>query len=314
MLQKPWLWGLLVSILLATSCIIIFWPFSEHSTMFPLLVLWITSAVIIVYVSCVPDHLQRLAKTERLEKRNRAIVDALPDMVFIINREGRYIDFNASADYHNLVNPEQFLSKKVSDFLSPSLAAETMAYIENVLQCGEPSIHYYRLEVGEQSRSYESRYVLHGKDDVMVLVRDVTDMKKIEQRLRESESKYRTLVDLATDGIFIANFQGNILVVNPAGCKLSQYTETELLKMRFHDLAVAEELMIMPFKLAEIASGKTVTAERKMKGKDGRIIDVEVAARLIAPNKVLSFVRDITERKQAENELLRSKEHLRQLT
>ncbi|TMI68964.1 MAG: PAS domain S-box protein [Bacteroidetes bacterium] len=321
LLRKRWFWGLLIFVLLASACVFIFWPFNEHkpgkpvfTTMFPLLVLWLTSAVIIVYVSCVPNHLQQLAKADIQEKRNRAIVNALPDMVFIIDRQGRYMDFSAPAYYQNLVNPEQFLLKKVSDFLSPSLAAETIGYIEKVLRSGESCIHYYRLEVGDQSRSYESRYVPHGKDDVMVLVRDVTEMKKIEQRLRESESKYRTLVDLATDGIFIANFHGNILVVNPAGCKLLQYTETELLAMRFHDLAVAEELLIMPFKLAEITSGKTITAERKMKRKDGRVVDVEVSAKLIAPNKILSFVRDITERKQAENELLRSREQLRQLT
>jgi PAS domain S-box-containing protein len=321
LLRKRWFWALLIFILLASCCVFVFLPFSEHqpiklvfATGFPLLMLWATSAVLIIYVSCVPNHLQRLVKADIQAKRNSAIIDALPDMVFIITREGRYIDFIASVYYQNLVSPEQFLLKKVSDFLSPSLAAETIGYIEKVLQSGESCIHYYRLEVGDQSRSYESRYVPHGKDDVMALVRDVTEMKKTEQRLRESESKYRTLVDLATDGIFIANFQGYILVVNPAGCKLLQYTETELLKMRFHDLAVAEELLIMPFKLAEIASGKTITAERKLKRKDGRVIDVEIAARLIAPNKVLSFVRDITERKQAETELLRSREQLRQLT
>src|SRR6185503_20486352 len=93
-----------------------------------------------------------------------------------------------------------------------------------------------------------------------------------------------------------------------------QYTEDELLKMRFHDLAVADDLKVMPFKLAEIASGLTVTSERKMKRKDGQVIDVEIAARIIAPNRFLAFVRDISERKKAEQELLKSRESLRQLT
>src|SRR5262249_11116304 len=134
-----------------------------------------------------------------------------------------------------------------------------------------------------------------------------------EQRIRESEYKYRTLVEQGTDSIFIGNFQGHILAVNPAGCQLSQYDEQELLRMRFHDLADADELKTRPFMVAEIIAGDTSTTERRMRRKDGQMIDVEMSVRMIAPNRVLAFLRDITERKKAVNELISSTEYLRQL-
>ena len=206
------------------------------------------------------------------------------------------------------------LSRKISDFLSESLAQETMGHIEKVLATGESFTHSYQLEVDDCIRSYESRFVPHDENAVMVLVRDTTDQKQKEQMILESECKYRTLVEQASDTIFIASLQGNFLVVNPAGCRMSQYSEKELLSMRFHDLALEDELMIKPFQLAEIASGMTIVSERKMKRKDGKVIDVEVSARLIAPNRLLAFVRDISERKKAEKELINSRENLRQLT
>jgi len=310
---------------LASACVFIFWPFTVYKSAndltvicVPVLAVWIVTIVIIVYVSRAPGHLQtprvlQFAAIEKSEIRNKAIVSALPDMVFIIDRDGQYIDFNIPASQQELVNPNNFLLKKVSDFLSESLAAQTMNYIHRVLETGESFNHYYQVEVADELRCYESRFVPHSKDDVMVLVRDTTEMKNTEQKIRESENKYRTMFEQGAESIFIGTFQGNFLLVNPAGCQISQYTEAELLTMRFHDLVDADDLKARPFQLAEIASGKTIISERRMKRKDGQMIDVELSSRMIAPNRLLVFVRDITERKKTQHELLASREHLRQL-
>lgn len=324
-LLKPWFWGSMTFILLFTTSLIAFWhipdqPIRQPLTLVVLLaIVWLTSFMVIAFLSRKPNRLQRstlkrLSELEKKEKRNTAIINSLPDMVFIVDRDGRYIDYNISATQQKLVSPDNFLLKKISDFLSESLACETMSYIHQVLETGEAFTHSYQLEVDDRIRSYESRFVPHDKNDVMVLVRDTTDMKSKEQQILESECKYRTLVEQASDTIFIANLQGNFLVVNPAGCRMSQYAENELLKMRFHDLALADELVVRPFQLAEIASGKTIVSERKMRRKDGRVVDVEISARLIGPNRLLAFVRDVSERKRTEQELISSRENLRQLT
>jgi PAS domain S-box-containing protein len=146
------------------------------------------------------------------------------------------------------------------------------------------------------------------------LDRIATEAKNAEQRIRDSEVKYRTLVEQATDGIFIADFGGNFLVINPAGCRLSQYSEAKLMTMRVQDLVIADELNSTPFAFDEIATGITTTSERKMRRKDGEIIDVEISANIIAPDRFLAFVRDISKRKKAENELVKSREDLRLLS
>jgi len=326
LLAKPWIPALFISLLLASACFCIAWLLNDNrfpgtviSIGLPVLMLCAVGTTLLLYKSQTPTRVQKLvldrtAELDKSEQRNKAIVNALPDMVLVIDRDGRYTDFTNPPGYPTLADPGYFISRKVSDILPGPLAREAMTYIEKVLQTGKISSHSYQIEIDGVIRSYESRYVPYRKDDVMVLVRDTTESKLAEQRTTESEYQYRTLVEQATDSIFIANFQGSFLVVNPAACKMSAYTEEELLGMRFHDLVIPDELKAMPFRLADIASGKTLTSERKIRTKDGRIIDVEIAARITAPNSFLAFVRDITERKNAENELLKSRESLRMLT
>ncbi|MEI9912483.1 MAG: PAS domain S-box protein [Bacteroidota bacterium] len=277
------------------------------------LTLSIIGGIFAMYASKTPARLQNLVmeRTRELkisEQRNKNIVNALPDMVFIIDREGRYIDFHNPLVHQNAVVPDKIISKKVPDIFPAPLATEVMTYLDKVLQTGEIASHSYEMEVDGKIRNYESRYVPHRKDDVLVLVRDTTQAKKAEQLIKESEEKYRTLVEQATDAIFIACFQGSFIVVNPAACKLSQYTEEELLTMRAHDLVTASELKTNPFKMDEIAAGKTVTSERKLLRKDGELVEVEVTAKIIGPDRFLAFVRDITSRKKAETEIKKTNE------
>lgn len=282
-------------------------------------VLSVIGGLFAVFLGKTPARLQKLvllktAELDKSEKRNKAIVNAFPDMVFVIDREGRFADFSNPMEQKTLMPKEQFIGKKVTQVMPPGLAEEMLANLEKVFVLRQIIEHSYQLPLGNEIHYYEARYIPQGKDDVLVLVRDVTQTKKAEQRIKESEVKYRTLVEQASDGIFIATFTGNFVVVNPAGCKLSQYTEDELMKMRMHDLTPAEDLQKMPFKLEELLAGKTATSERKLKRKDGQLIDVEISAKIIAPDRFLSFVRDISERKKAENELHKSREDLRQLS
>ncbi|HEY6503764.1 MAG TPA: PAS domain S-box protein [Chitinophagaceae bacterium] len=283
------------------------------------LMLSVTGGLFAAYLGKTPARLQQLvllktAELDKSEKRNKTIVNALPDLVFLIDAEGRYIDYNNPIDQKDLVPKEELIGKKIMEILPPGLAEEIMSNIEKALVSRQVVTHSYQMQVDNELLDYEARYIPQGKDVVLVLVRNVTGIKKAEERIRESEVKYRTLVEQASDGIFIANFRGEFLVVNPAGCRLSQYSEEELLKMRANELTVQAELQRIPFKFEEILSGKTSTTERKLKRKDGTLLDVEISARIIAPDRFLAFVRDISERKKAENELRRSREDLRLLS
>lgn len=292
------------------------------SAMIPLLmlalILSVTTAVFAVHLSKMPARLEKLVavQTEELEKKerkNRAILNALPDTYSVLDRNGYFIEFSLPRGLEKITR-EEVISKHLADVLPEGIAAEAMIYLQKAISSGEVLTHRFQVSGRTQLRSYEARYVAQTQNEVLVLVRDTTESRIAEEKLKESEVKYRTLVEQAADGIFIADFRGNFIIVNPAGCRMSQYTEEELYRMRIHDLAIASETNAMPFKFAEILEGKVAMSERKLLRKDGSVLDVEIIAKIIAPDRFLCFIRDISERKKVERELIRSRENLRELS
>ena len=140
---------------------------------------------------------------------------------------------------------------------------------------------------------------------------DSTESKKAEEAIRLSEEKYRTLVEQASDAIFIADSEGRFITVNTSACRLSQYSETELLNMSIYDFVISEDLQKNPFQFDMLKQNKTVIAERIMKRQDGSTLLIEVNAKLLTDGRLLAFVRDISDRKKAEQALKESENHLR---
>lgn len=283
------------------------------------LVLSIISGVFAYHRSKLPARLNQLAmeRTVELRKsldRNRAIVNAMPDMMFVINSQDEFVDYNNPMQHHTLLPPEKFLGRKVSEIMPPELVKESVQLKEEVLKDQRVATQQYTMDVDGSKRYFEARYAPYSSSEVLILVRDITDSAMAEERIRESEIRYRTLVEQAGDAILIADLEGKILVANPAASRISQFDTEELLAKKLHDLTTADQLREMPFKIPELVTGVTVTSERKLVRKDGSIIDVEVTAKLVTSDRFLAFVRDISERKQFEEELLKSREDLRKLS
>lgn len=165
---------------------------------------------------------------------------------------------------------------------------------------------------------YDRTYILRNEKAKPVRLigsmMDISERKKVEKALQQSEEKYRTLVEQATDGIFIADQTGRFHIVNTAGLIMSGYSFKELRNMTIYDLVEPEDLKTNPFRFAEMRSVKGIRAERKMLCKDGSITDVEVNAKLLSDDRFLAFIRDITDRKKAEEELKTSYRSIRKLT
>ncbi len=153
----------------------------------------------------------------------------------------------------------------------------------------------------------------------LALTRTIIERKQIEEALRESEKKYRTLVTQSPDAIFVVDLQGTFLAVNKAMCERLKYSEGEFLSMKIWDIVPEKYVDLHKKRLADILRGEAPNeaAEYVVRGKDEKMHYVEVlSAPYFRENEVIGFqgiARDITERKRAEEALRKSEERYRSI-
>jgi len=145
------------------------------------------------------------------------------------------------------------------------------------------------------------------------IIQDITDRKRSEETLRRSEEKYRRLLELAPDAFFQGDSMGNFITFNDKAIQLTGFSKEELLHMNMSDLFSEKTLNNEPLRYDLLNSGNTIITERKIRRKSGELIDVEMNSKAMPDDTYQSFLRDITERKRAEEILIESEIRLREL-
>jgi PAS domain S-box-containing protein len=130
-----------------------------------------------------------------------------------------------------------------------------------------------------------------------------------QKALRESEARYRHVLEQASDGIVLAQDDGRLIMVNQRACEMLEYTESELLQHRLTELYAPGELERLPPAWDQLSRTSVVLRERRLMRSDGSSLDAELSVRRTEEGLVQATIRDITERRRAE-EALRSEHAL----
>src|SRR5262249_1444901 len=121
-----------------------------------------------------------LATVQRVEARNRALLDAIPDLMIRVTRDGTYLDVRTD-DPSALLRPaEQLLGANIRDARPPDVLEPVLARVQRALETGAPSTVEYELTIGGVPRWRESRMVPSGGGEVVTIVRDFTEQRRAE--------------------------------------------------------------------------------------------------------------------------------------
>lgn len=261
---------------------------------------------------CILMTLRDISERKRMEdalrsseQKTQAMLSAIPDRIFVLDGRGNYLSI------HTPNTPEMdIIGKNLRDRLPPDVAATAMVSIRTALQNGKLQVFEYSLEERQELRSYEARIVPNGMRQVLAIVRDITEQKQAEARLRQTEQRYRSLVEQLSAMIYIDNRDedSTCLYVSRQVEDIFGYTPEEWLStprcwlncIHPDDRAGVEEQHLHCNE-----TGEDFWAEYRILTRTGRLAWVEDHARL-TPNQDdemlfwQGLITDITPRKRSE--------------
>ena len=149
--------------------------------------------------------------------------------------------------------------------------------------------------------------VAGGRTLLFSVINDVTERKRVEERLHESEKRYRALFERAGDCIYIVDAEGErpgqIVSANPAAAEMHGYTVEEMLSLNIAELDTPESAKKLKARIERVLKGETVKEETTHRRKDGTVFPLEINARLLelgSHKYALAIDRDITDRREMD--------------
>jgi PAS domain S-box-containing protein len=246
----------------------------------------------------------------RSENRLRTIIETEPECVKVLGMDGSLMEMNpAGLSMIEADSLEQVRGKTVYEYIAPEHRTDFVALTERVLHGGSGTLEFELVGL-KGTRRWLDTHAVPLRDargeiaGLLAITRDITERKKNEEALRQSERLYRAVIEQATENIFLVDVKTRRIVEsNPAFRKTLGYTEEELRRMRLYDVIAADRESIDANVERVLELKNPFVGQRQYRRKDGPLVDVEVSASTILHNgrETLCVVaHDVTERARAQ--------------
>ncbi|MFC1885631.1 PAS domain S-box protein [Thermodesulfobacteriota bacterium] len=255
----------------------------------------------------------------------QAVLDTIKEFYFEVDLAGKLTYINAAApEYHDTAK-ESFIGRNSRTFMTETSSKKIFQLFGNIYKTGEPvkNVGYDIVNSKGEHRFHElSASLLKDASGKPIgfhgTVRDITDLKNTENKLKKSEEKYRTILESIEDGYYEIDLKGNFTFFNDPLLKIHGYPRDELMNMNYQTWT-SEKDRKKVFKIYNrvYRTGKPVKGFAwELIRKDGTTIEIEASAALMRnetgePIGFRGVTRDITDRKQMEKALRESEERYR---
>ncbi len=269
----------------------------------------------------VTDRLKAHEELRQSEQKFRALHESMRDAFARTDLSGRIQEFNSAfqqmmgyseAELHCLryteITPERWheLEKEINH--SQVLARGYSDVYEKEYRRKDGTVFPVEL------RTFLIRDETNQPAGMWAIVRDITERKRADQIVKESEERFRTLIEHAGDGVEVVDQAGTHIDVNPARLRQLGYTREEMLRLSIFDINPFLDQEQFKRSSQLVAAGSVLRLETVNRRKDGSTFPVEVTVspiKLAGRSCALALVRDVTERHQAEASLRQNEERLR---
>jgi signal transduction histidine kinase len=136
------------------------------------------------YLADISELKQTELALRKSDAENRALLSAIPDLMFRLDQSGTILHFPSSHEDDPIFPPTGFVGQHISNLLPSDLAELTMSHAELALRTRELQTYAFSLPVTDKMKAYEARIVTCGDDEVLVILRNVTDLRRTEVALR----------------------------------------------------------------------------------------------------------------------------------
>jgi len=264
--------------------------------------------------------MQAEEKIRQSEAKYRNLFESSTDGIFILDLDGNFIDVNTTAYTRLGYTKEEMLALHISKLDHPAFASRIPERLTQIREHGFAvfeSAHLRKdgtampVEINSRLIAYEGRTVYFS------VIRDITDRKKAESALKESERRLRTLIDAIPDAVVFKDTAGRHIIANKANEELFGLSPEMLTGKMVEDILPRELAAICRRNDEDVLKKKkTVRAEEQSTDKNGnkQILDtIRVPLHDDTGNAVglVGIIRDITERKQAEEKVRQSEQFIR---
>ena len=251
--------------------------------------------------------------------RNMALLSANPDMMFVFDANCKIVDFHSESHNQLLIPSELFLGKLVEEVLPHEVVLITRQKVASVLATGQPDYATYELEIDNISKHFESRYVRSGKNEVLSIVRDISDRKKFEESLNIAIESYMDIFNSVAEAIYVLDENGTFIDVNSGTEKMYLYSKDELIGKNLQSIGDQEKnnfkkiySVLKNVYKSEVSAAFDFWAVRK----HGEVFPSEffvAKGKYFGKDVLIATARDITEKVKHEENIRTKNEELHKI-
>jgi len=280
--------------------------------------------IMVAAIRDITERRMREVALRRSDDRLRATVKAALDSIITMDAHGRIVEFNPAAEACFGYSRDEILGEVLAEKLIPERFRDAhQRGMDRFLASGEGPYIGRRIEVtamrkgGAEFPAELAIAVAEGPDGTIFVgyLRDITERRQAIEALQSSEEQYRAIFNSTQDGMIMWDLAGRIVDINPAALAMHGYTRDEVTQFEPSMFIPPESVEQYQRFLREVAAGKPFQVEAPAVRKDGSRFWADVQGSPVtyrgAPH-LLAMIRDVTERKQAEEERARLEAQLRQ--